>query len=115
VVETYQLDSRLIQRSQQLKRSTFPWALGGMLTVLVIAALGAASDPGANFEGGADWVTPHLMAAILGTGFVCYSFLVQVSRIGANYEIIETILAEVCHIRSVRGLDQPTDTAQPTN
>jgi hypothetical protein len=106
VVETYRLDPTLIQRSQQLKRRTFPWALGGMLTMLVVVSLGAASDPGANFEGGANWVTPHLMAAILGTGFVAYSFLVQVGRIGANYEIIESILAEVRRIRSERGLEE---------
>ena len=105
VVETYHLDVDLIRRSQQLKRQTFPWALGGMLTALVIVSLGAASDPGANFEGGANWVTPHLVTAILGTGLIIGSFLVQVGKIGANYEIIETILAEVRQIRADRGLD----------
>lgn len=111
VVETYHLDPELVRRSQQLKRQTFPWALGGMLTVLAIVSFGAASDPGANFEGGAQWVTPHMVTAILGTGLITWSFLVQVGKIGANYEIIETILAEVRQIRADRGLDQ----AAPAN
>jgi hypothetical protein len=110
VVETYHLNPELIRRSQQLKRQTFPWALGGMLTVLFIVSFGAASDPGANFEGGGNWVTPHLVTAILGTGFIVWSFLVQVGKIGANYEIIETILSEVRRIRADRGLDQTEPT-----
>ena len=40
VVETYELDNVLIERSKQLKRQAFPWAVSGMLAVVTIVALG---------------------------------------------------------------------------
>lgn len=105
VVEAYRLDPQLAQASQRLKRRTFPWAVAGMLTMIVLVALGAASDPVANFENGGQWVTIHMMCALLGTGLIAYSFLVQVGNIGANYDVIERILQLVAQHR--------TDTAPP--
>lgn len=95
VVDTYQLDPELALSSQRLKRRTFPWSVLSMVTMIVLVALGAASDPGANYMGAANWVTIHMTVAVLGTGLVAFSFLVQVGNIGANYEVIEKILALV--------------------
>src|SRR5688500_13312241 len=43
VSETYRLDPGYVQRSTRLKRAAFPYALGGMLLMVAIAALGAAA------------------------------------------------------------------------
>ena len=105
VVETYGLDSSLAERSARLKRRTFPWAAAGMLTIVAVAALGAASDPAATREAAANWITLHFTCAILGTAFIAWSFLVQVGNVGANYELMEEILAAVQRVRAERGLD----------
>jgi hypothetical protein len=107
VVETYELDPSLARNSSRLKRQAFPWALIGILTVMAIASIGALSDPQGPFRtGAAVWVTPHLMAAILGTGLIGWALLVQLGKIAANYEIIEQIVADVRRIRAERGLDE---------
>ncbi len=103
VVETYQLDPHLAAQSQQLKRRAFPWAVAGMLMMIVLVALGAASDPGANYEGAANWITIHMMAAILGTALVAFSFLQQLRYITANYAVIRTILSLVQDRRGEAG------------
>jgi drug/metabolite transporter (DMT)-like permease len=106
VVDRYGLDSELAERSNTLKRKTFPWSLGGIMVILAIVSLGAFADPSAwPFERSAEWVTPHYLAATIGTGLIAWSFLVQVGNIGANYEVIEQILSEVHRIRAERGLD----------
>src|SRR5262245_10635051 len=111
VVEAYSLDESLIARSNGLKRRTFPWALGGICTMLAIIALGAASDPSRAVEGTANWVNVHYIAALAGTFLIALALLVQVINISANYELIEQILAEVAKIRTSRGLD--TETSNP--
>jgi len=105
VVDTYQLDSQLAARSAALKRKTFPWALIGILTVIGVAALGALAHPGFRPSGAADWVTPHLVAALAGVAVIGYAFFVQASNIGANYQVIAEIVAQVRNIRQQRGLD----------
>lgn len=112
VVTTYRLDDELANRSTRLKRRTFPWALLSMLLIIGQVALGAASDPGANFAGAESCVPAHqIMAWIVVIG-IGWSLFVQVSNIGANYEIIEEILARVTEIRRKKGLDaEPTETA----
>ena len=96
VCETYRLPAEMAERSTRLKRSTFPWALAGILTIIAIVALGAAADPsGANFEQAPAWVMPHYLAAIIGILIVGGSFWVQISRIAENYAVIEQILGEV--------------------
>src|SRR5262245_36342464 len=65
VCETYRLSPDLVARSTQLKRSTFPWALAGILSVIAVVGLGAAADPsGANHSRAASFVTPHYAAAM---------------------------------------------------
>jgi hypothetical protein len=110
VVDSYSLDPELAQRSIRLKRRTFPWSLGGILMMLTIAALGGASDPLGYFVGiSANFVTWHYVTAVLGTGFIAWALLVQVGNIGANYEIIEEILARVRQVRAERGLEPTAD------
>ncbi len=45
VVETYQLDRRLLARSVRLKRRTFPWAISAMLAAVVMGALAPPPIP----------------------------------------------------------------------
>lgn len=105
VVETYRLAPSFIEQSLQLKRRTFPWALAGMLVIIVLVAFGALSDPGANFKTHLQWRTYHFLLAVVGTGFLGLAFFIQQQNVGANYRIIEQILAEVRRVRQERGLD----------
>lgn len=104
VADAYHLDPAYADRSLQLKRRTFPYSLLGILTIILIVGLGASSDPGANLTSHLFWRTWHFFAAVLGTMFIGYAFLVQVRNVGANYQIIEQILSEVKRIREERGL-----------
>jgi hypothetical protein len=101
VCHTYRLSSELAERSTRLKRSTFPWALAGILALIAVVGLGAAADPsGANSERSASYVSIHYVAAMIGLCVVVLSFGVQISRIAANYAVIEEILAEVTRVRA---------------
>jgi drug/metabolite transporter (DMT)-like permease len=105
VVETYDFPRAWIDEANRVKRSTFPWAVGGMLTAVGIIALGAAAHPGTIRAGTASWVTPHMIGAMLGTAFIAYAFIVQHQRIYANYAIIQRIVAKVKEVRQAKGLD----------
>ncbi len=106
VVDTYGLDKELSQSADQIKRSTFPWAVIGMLVILAIIALGGAALPfGANAAGSASWVLPHYLGALAGVAIIGWSLLVQVGKIGENYDVITKIVAESQRIRVERGLD----------
>jgi len=104
VVETYGLDGELAARSARLKRKSFPLALLGMLTIVGVVALGAASDPGSAISH-PRWLDWHLLAGLTGTGIVAASFYVQWTRMAANHVVIDQIMAEVRRIRAERGLD----------
>lgn len=111
VCETYDLSADLAERSTRLKRSTFPWALAGILSVIVMVGLGAAADPsGANWQRSAHFVMPHYAVAMIGIVIVLVAFYVQISRIAENYAVIEDILREVERIRAAKGLpiEEPT-------
>lgn len=113
VVDTYSLDPLLVRRSSKLKQRCYPVAVGGILTVLLIAALGGAADPGAGLivamklqaPGGWTWAKLHFFAAGLGMCFIVYSFVLQWTFLYANQTLIADILAEVKRIRTERGLD----------
>jgi uncharacterized membrane protein len=105
VCETYRISPELAERSTRLKRGTFPWALAGIVSVIIVVGLGAAADPsGANWPRSAEFVMPHYLAAIVGLVIVIAAFWVQISRIAENYGVIEEILAEVERIRSAKHL-----------
>lgn len=100
VVEAYGLDEQLAQRSRSLKRRSFPFAFLGMITILAIVALGAASDPGASLASPASWVLPHTMAAMAGTVLIALAFYFQITAISANYQVINEILSEAQRVRN---------------
>lgn len=100
VCETYKIAGELAAESARIKRSAFPWAVLGVLTVIGIVGLGAAADAsGANHVRSAAFVTPHYLGAMAGLVIVSLSFWIQVQRIAENYTVIEKILAEVKRIR----------------
>ncbi|MGI8978010.1 MAG: hypothetical protein ACR2FY_02170 [Pirellulaceae bacterium] len=118
VVETYRLSPEFVQRSDSLKRRTFPYALLGIITVIVIVALGGLSDSSIPwrraFEDEKDWfnatfppvsmVNIHYIASMIGLLVLAFVFWMQARRIAANYAIIDEILALVARIRGERGL-----------
>lgn len=105
VTETYQLDAQLLRQSTQLKRNTFPWCLLGMLGVVGVAALGAASDPGTGRAETAWWATIHLWTAFLGMAFIAWTYYRAWLNIVANQVVIQLIVDAVAAIRRERGLD----------
>ena len=118
VVETYRLSPEFVQRSDALKRRTFPYALLGIVTVIVIVALGGLSDPSIPwrraFETEKDWfnatfppismVNIHYIASMIGLVVLAFAFWMQARGIAANYAVIDEILAQVALIRGERGL-----------
>ena len=110
VCETYGIDPQLADRSTQLKRSAFPWALAGIATVIVLVGLGAAADPsGANWSRSEQFVLPHDLAAMIGLVSIIVAFWMQASRVAENHRVIDAILAEVQRIRADKNL--PIETA----
>ncbi len=105
VTETYLLDSATLVRSNQLKRRTFPWSVLGMLTVVAVVALGAASDPATGRADTASMVSVHLAAALAGLALVGWTFLRAWLNIQDNQAVIQKILDDVEQIREERGLD----------
>jgi hypothetical protein len=104
VCDTYKIEGALAERAAKIKRSAFPWALVGVLTIITIVGLGAAADPsGANFERSASLVLPHYIAAMAGLVIVAVCFWMQTQRIAENYRTIEEILAEVKRIRDEKS------------
>ena len=113
VSETYRLNDSFARRSNALKRKTFPWAVFGMLTVVVITALGGAADPASSFSvtplqnvAGANvsWADVHLIGALVGLALIGYGFYRMAVNIAANLTIINEVMAEVKRIRTERGL-----------
>jgi hypothetical protein len=106
VVDTYQLDRAPVLASNRLKRSTFPWALSGMLAVVVVIALGGAADTSATLHPDAPtWAFWHLIGSFLGIVFVGWTYFLEWSNIAANQVIIEQLVSQVGAIRRARGLD----------
>jgi hypothetical protein len=106
VVETYQLDSAPVIASNRLKRKTFPWALIGMLTVVGVAALGAASDPATLQPNTKAWANWHLVGAFAGIALIAWTYLVVWTNIMANQAFTNQLVADVSRFRDERGLDR---------
>jgi hypothetical protein len=107
VTETYQLPPGDLAESTRLKRRTFPLAILGMMTVVVVGSLGAASDPGTLQPDTARWANVHLIAAFAGFCIVGWTYYAAWLKIAANQGVIERIVAQVQQIRRERGLDEP--------
>lgn len=105
VVETYSLDNEFIRESQALKRRSFPWAMLAMATAVTVSALGARSDPGTGFANSAAWVTPHLLAALIGLVLISFSFMMLWMRLVDNQLLIQRIMQLVHDERVARGLE----------
>ncbi len=104
VVETYHLSTEHIRRANRIKRGTFPMALGAILLILTIVALGAASDPSAVVQNSEQYVILHFTVALVGVTLIGWSFLIQARNLGANAALINQIVEEVQTIRQERGL-----------
>jgi len=105
VTETYRLPPADLAESARLKRRAFPWCVLGMLTVVGVSALGAASDPGTGRANTAWWADVHLMAAFGGLMVVAWTYYRVWLKIADNQRVIERIVAQVRQIREERGLD----------
>jgi hypothetical protein len=105
VVETYQFDPEFIAESNRLKRRTFPWALAGMLAVVGVISLGAASDPPARLANPQAWAHWHLLGALAGVVFIAWTYLLAWNNVVANHAIIERLVEQVRQVRRERGLD----------
>jgi hypothetical protein len=112
VSETYALDRKFVERSNRLKRRTFPLAVTNMLVIVGVVALGGAADPGASLQleplGPLTWPILHLLAALAALALLSYTSFLQWLNIQANHEVIEQIMAEVRRVRTERGLDVET-------
>ena len=105
VVEAYGLDGSYIERSRRLKRSAFPFAMLGMLAVVMIVALGGAADPASGRPGTQQWVTPHLIGGIGLAAAIAWCFQAQLPQIRLQHVLIEEVMTEVRDSRRRRGLD----------
>ena len=107
VTETYRLPVDDLRESTRLKRQTFPWCVLGIITVVAVGALGAASDPGTGRPDTASWAGVHQVAALAGLFIVAWTYYQAWFKIAANQEVINRIVSQVQRIRLERGLDQP--------
>ena len=108
VSDAYQLDSSLVRRSNALKRRTFPFAVGNMLVVVGIIALGGAGDPAGTFRAaapfGLKWSELHFAAAAAGLGFIVWASYLEANNIRANHIVVTEVMDRVKKIRDERGL-----------
>lgn len=95
VTAAYSLDGEYVRRSTALKRRCWPLSLTGMLTMVAIVALGAASDPATGRPGTEWWATPHFIGALVGTSYIALAFVLQRNLILQNYTVIAEVMREV--------------------
>ena len=104
VCEAYELGDTHIRQSTKLKRTTFPWSIAGVMSILTVIALGAAADPGNLSETTAQWVPPHLTVAMIGAAIIVIAVAVQAMNLHQNSQIIDQVVEEVKRERLARGL-----------
>ena len=114
VTETYALDRGPLQQCTKLKRKTFPWCVMGMLTVVAVGALGAASDPGTGRPDTAAMANVHLAASMLGLALVSWTYYRAWTNIVDNQVVIDQIVEMVRRVRRERGLDTEPHSAETT-
>jgi hypothetical protein len=111
VTETYRLPAVDLTTSTRLKRRTFPLCVLGMLTVVAVGALGAASDPGTGRPNTESMTGFHQLAALGGLCVVAWTYYRAWLNIVANQDVISRVVAQVQRIRAERGLDEPAPAA----
>ncbi|RIK79411.1 MAG: hypothetical protein DCC67_10585 [Planctomycetota bacterium] len=114
VTEAYRLPADDLRLSTRLKRRTFPWCVLGMLTVVGVGALGAASDPGTGRADTASMAAVHQLAAFTGMLLVAWTYYRAWLNIAAKQQVIERLLRQVQAVRRERGLDAPAAGAAPS-
>jgi MFS family permease len=105
VVDTYSLDHSAVRESSRLKRRAFAVSLLGMMTILAIIALGAANDPATGRRETAEWNNFHLVAAIVGTLLIAWTYTASWRYIQSNQTIIEQLVVAVGKLRRAKGLE----------
>ena len=104
VCEAYELNDRFVAESTRIKRTTFPWSIMGVFSILAIVALGAAADPGTLRATTAKWVTPHMLTAMIGSSIIIIAIIVQAMNLHRNAQLIDEVVDEVKRERVDRGL-----------
>ncbi len=104
VSDAYTLSPEIVQESVRIKRSSFPFAMLGIATILAIAALGAAADPGTLRETTGSWVAPHYWTAIIGLCVIAFSLQKQAGAIRRNQQLIDRVMQLVHDARIARQL-----------
>ena len=105
VIQTYSLDAKDLEKSNSIKRRSFPWSFIGIVAILSIAALGAASDPATFLPDTHRYVEPHFWTAMFGVVLLAYAFMNQYKRINQHSQLVDKILNDVKTIRTERGLE----------
>lgn len=108
VVEAYSLDRGVIERSNQVKRGAFPYALVNMLMIVGVLALGGAADPRSNVQlaspGGLSWAQWHLVGAVTGLVVIVAGSVALWRAIREHHQLVQHVIGEVDRIRQERGL-----------
>lgn len=102
----YSLGSEERTRNIQLKYRTLPGMVGCLFLLIIVAAFGAAADPGAAIDF-APAKTIHMTLATLGLLVNIGVSFVEYDSICRNHELITAILERVHAIRRERGLETP--------
>ena len=104
VTDAYGLSDKHADASHELKWNTIPWSVVGACSIMVIVALGAASDPGTLRQTTASWVTWHSTAAMVGASVIVIAIGVQARNIQRNAKVIAEVVDDVRKERIARGL-----------
>jgi hypothetical protein len=98
VIKAYSLPATPWERSRALKIQALPYILGGILSVILAAVLGAAADVGRidrNY---------HLVIATVAVAFNFWSYVREYRVVAENGDLISGIMDDVKRIRTERGL-----------
>lgn len=84
-VENHGLDPALYRQTARFKARAFPFALFSMISVVVVAAMGARTDVG---DGPA---STHLAWALFALAFNLISFPIEIRAMGANGNLMDEV------------------------
>ena len=110
VVQVYGLDQQFVARSRLFKRQSFPWALGGIVVMLLVASLGGKVNPSFRPDDAARWTVWYQFVAGLGTIVIGLCSYKQSWCLSANYKIIQEIVEKVHRVREAHGVVERDET-----